>query len=88
VKVSQDQKCTLELLSEQITWSGRYPAPKKEGQWNNYHDNVIKKHEIREVKGSSGSVIANPKRFPSIDNYLTLWNLFKNEYDASNEQKA
>lgn len=52
--ITKDQECTLELLSELILWSGRYPVPKKEGQWNNYHDVVQEKHIARKREGNVG----------------------------------
>ena len=44
---TQDQECTLELMSEIIIWKGRYPRPKKEGQWDNYYDAILEKHIVR-----------------------------------------
>ena len=79
-KITNDQKCTLELLSELIVWSGRYPVPKKQGQWNNYHDVIQEKHILREREGNVGKVIANKNRFPTLQNYLALWDIYEQEY--------
>jgi HEPN domain-containing protein len=57
--VSKDQDCTFEFLSELIIWGGRYPVPKKEEQWNNYHDVILEKHKKREREGNVGRVLAN-----------------------------
>ncbi len=83
IKITKDQECTLELLSELIAWSGRYPVPKKEGQWNNYHDVVQEKHIVRERDGNVGKVIANKDRFPTLQNYLVLWGICEHEYVSS-----
>jgi len=80
IKVSIDQKCTLELLSELIVWGGRYPVPKKEGQWDNYHDVVQEKHKVREWDGKVGRVVADRKRFPTLDNNEAIWKIFEEEY--------
>jgi len=80
INITNEQECTLELLSEVIVWSGRYPAPKKEGQWNNYHDVVQEKHIKREQEGNVGKVIANKNRFPTLQNYLALWVICEYEY--------
>ena len=80
VTVSTDQECTLELLSEIIIWSGRYPSPKSEMQWNDYHDKIQEKHIIREQNGKTGSTMINRSRFPTIENYSKLWSMFESEY--------
>jgi HEPN domain-containing protein len=88
INVSNDQKCTLELLSELIVWSGRYPAPKSAGQWDNYHDVVQEKHIVRKHEGNAWLVIANRERFPTLDNFKGLWNIFEKEYVSSVNEQA
>lgn len=83
LKITRDQECTLELLSELIIWSGRYPVPKNEGQWNNYHDLVHEKHIVRERDGNVWRVIANKNRFPDLKNYSALWDICEKEYVSS-----
>jgi len=83
IKITKDQELTLELLSEQLIWSGRYPVPKNEGQWNNYHDVVQEKHIVREREGNVGRVIANKKSFPNLKNFLALWDICEKEYVSS-----
>jgi HEPN domain-containing protein len=88
VKITNDQECTLELLSELVVWSGRYPIPKNEGQWNNYHDVVQEKHILHEREGKVGKIFANRDRFPTLQNYLALWGIFEQEYSASTKGMA
>ena len=88
LNITKDQEFTLELLSELIIWSGRYPVPKKEGQWNNYHDVVQEKHIVRKSEGNVHRTLANRDRFPSIENFLTLWKLCESEYKSSIAEKA
>lgn len=73
VDLDEDQRCTLDLLTETIIWAGRYPCPKLEEQWDNYHDNIFEKHIDRQKTGNTISSIANPKRFPSLENYTRIW---------------
>lgn len=88
LKTNKDQECTLELLSELIIWSGRYPVPMKEGQWDNYHDAVQEKHVVRESEGNVHRTLANRDRFPTVENFLTLWGLCETEYKSSIAKKA
>lgn len=88
LNVSKDQECTLELLSELIVWSGRYPIPKKEGQWNNYHDVVLEKHIVPEREGNIGQTLANKNSFPTVENFLALWNIIEAKYQLSAKEKA
>ena len=88
LNITKDQGYTLELLSELIIWSGRYPVPKKEGQWNNYHDVVHEKHVVRESEGNVHRTLANRDRFPTVENFLTLWELCESEYKSSIAKKA
>ena len=75
VDLDEDQKCTLDLLTESILWVGRYPSPKSEGQWDNFHDNIFEKHIVRQQSGNTHSTLANPKRFPSLENYTKIWRM-------------
>jgi len=43
VAFSNNQEATLEWLSEILKWSGRYPVPNKEEDWDHYFDNVQEK---------------------------------------------
>lgn len=79
VDFTNDQNCTLELLSEIIIWSGRYPIPKSEGQWNNYYDVILEKHIVREKIGNTYRTYAHKNRFPSLENYLSIWLACENE---------
>lgn len=88
LKITNEQKFTLELLSELIVWGGRYPVPKKEGQWNNYHDVIQEKHIVREQEGNVGRVLVNSDRFPTLQNFLTLWELCEIEFKSSITSKA
>jgi HEPN domain-containing protein len=80
IRVSKDQECTLELLSEIIIWSGRYPTPTREEYWDNYYDKILEKHMIRQQIGNTGSLLKNESRFPTHRNYQALWKICKNEF--------
>ena len=82
VNFTKDQERTLELLSEIIIWSGRYPTPKSERHWDNYHDVVLKKHIVQEKAGNTVKVYAHKKRFPSLQNYLLIWDACEKEFNG------
>jgi HEPN domain-containing protein len=75
IEISENQKMTLELLSEVLEWRGRYPVPTKEEKWDNYHDNIYEKHKIRTRKGNVGITRSNPETFPNLENYLKIWEI-------------
>ena len=88
VAFSESQKKTLELLTEQLIWSGRYPVPNREKDWDHYHDCVFDKHVIREREGNVGRTLANPDTFPSIGNYEALWSLAIRKWEEIHSQRA
>jgi HEPN domain-containing protein len=88
MQLSKDQEATMELLSEIIVWSGRYPIPKKEGQWDNYYDVILERHIVREQEGNVSRVIANKARFPTLQNYLALWAICESLYESSKCSRA
>jgi hypothetical protein len=77
VKLTSHQLATLEEFTEIIVWAGRYPAPTKEGRWNNYQDIIFEKHVIRERRTEGAKITAvtraDPATFPSWENYLRIW---------------
>jgi HEPN domain-containing protein len=88
MKIEHDQEITLELLSEHLIWLGRYPIPKNENQWNNFHDVLLPKHKVIEQEGSTGRIMKNEKTFPSLKNYLAIWRRFESEYSTIMPTKA
>lgn len=88
IELTEDQKCTLELLSAIIIWSGRYPTPKNEGNWNNYYDIILEKHIVRNHEGNTGSTLVNRARFPNLGNYLVIWDKFESTYISLNSGTA
>jgi hypothetical protein len=74
VELNTHQQATLELLTETIVWAGRYPTPKKDEHWDDYHDRIFEKHVIRSQHGNVSQVMANPESFPDWDNYQKIWN--------------
>jgi len=80
VQLNDDQKHTLDLLTENILWLARYPTPKTEGQWDSFHDKIIEKHIVRMKSSNTHTTLANPKRFPSIENYKSIWGICISKY--------
>jgi len=71
--LTEKQKITLELLTETITWAGRYPGPKNEKRWDDYQDRILEKHLVRNTTGNVSSVMANHETFPNLENYAKIW---------------
>jgi len=82
IEITLDQKATLELLSELIIWAGRYPVPKKEDEWDKYHDDILEKHKNITQKGNSGSILVNQDRFPTLENYHRIWERISDTYKS------
>ena len=73
IALDEDQMLTLDLLTEGIIWLGRYPVPTSEEKWDNFQENIYAKQKVTSRSGNTGTVSANPKRFPSMDNYTRIW---------------
>lgn len=73
VDLNEHQVATLELFTEELVWSGRYPAPKTDARWNEYHDKILEKHIVRSREGNVTHVLANWDTFPNWRNYVRIW---------------
>lgn len=80
IELNDDQKHTLDLLTAIFTWVGRYPAPKLETEWDQFHDAVFEKHIIRSKIGNTNKSMANPKTYPSMANYMAIWEICLTKY--------
>jgi HEPN domain-containing protein len=81
VAFTKNQEATLELLGAVLKWSGRYPVPNSEKDWDHYYDYIHERHVIREREGDVGITRADPETFPSIRNYEKLWELANRRWD-------
>ena len=79
--LDNEQKYLLDMFTAIIVWLGRYPAPNKETDWDNYHDNILEKSIIRSNEGNTYRVMANPNRFPSLETYLEIWEVCMRKYE-------
>lgn len=82
IHISKYQATTLELMTEEIVWAGRYPVPKNEQRWDEYHDNILEKHIVRSRLGNVTSARANADTFPNWENYLNIWNAAISELEV------
>lgn len=82
IELDKDSKFTLDLLTESILWFGRYPVPKSEAEWDNFHDNIFEKHKVRLQSGNTHTTLANRKRVPSIENYTKIWEICLVKYES------
>ena len=83
--LSSDRQATLEILSTALVWSGRYPVPNNEAEWDNYLDQVLEKHIILEQEGG---VLKNSRTFPTPQNYSEIWSVFVQAYESQNPSGA
>lgn len=79
LQLTDDQRTTLELMTEELVWAAKYPTPKKAEGFDRYHDEIFEKHKVR----NTHFVRANPDTFPNIENYLKIWNAALSAFDAS-----
>jgi hypothetical protein len=77
------QMVTLELLTETLVWSGRYPAPKTDARWDEYHDKILEKHIVRRREGNSTQVFANGDTFPNWRNYIRIWDACVAKFEST-----
>lgn len=83
-ELDEDQKCLIDYLTETLIWL-KYPTPnqKSKDKWDEFHDVLFEKLLIRLKVGSTYRTIANLKRIPSLDNYMSLWNICLAKYKES-----
>jgi HEPN domain-containing protein len=83
VALSEQQMTTLELMTEEIIWAARYPAPNTEERMDDFHDRIFEKHVIRSRTANVTSVMANPETFPNWKNYAKIWSVCVAELDLA-----
>jgi len=81
VSLSEQQMTTLELMTEEIIWAARYPAPNTEEKMDDYHDRIFEKHVVRSRTANVTSVRANPETFPNWENYAKIWSICAADLD-------
>lgn len=82
VSFSAAQQSTLELLTAILIWRGRYPVPTSEENWNNFYDDILEKHIIRERKGKVYSTLKRPETFPTNENIEKIWKVAHQRWDV------
>ena len=87
IPFSDNQNATLELLNEILIWKGRYPTPTKPGRWDNFYDNVLEKHIIRQRNGKVGITRTNPTTVPTIENFEVLWDIANQKWSEIQTDK-
>ena len=72
--LSNDEKMLLVILSHDITWAGRYPTPKKEGQFDEYLDTCDEALYDREpIAAGSSLSISRPNHALDWAGFQSLW---------------
>jgi HEPN domain-containing protein len=87
VDVSDQQMTTLELMTEEIIWAARYPAPNTEERMDDYHDRIFEKHVVRSRAANVTSARANPETFPNWENYAKIWDVSTAEYGSDKDRQ-
>lgn len=88
VVLNEQQMITLELMTEEIIWAARYPAPNTEERMDDYHDRIFPKHVVRSRTANVTSVRANPETFPNWENYTKIWSVCVAELDLATKAPA
>ncbi len=83
VPISDSQRLTFDLLTATIIWAGRYPAPNKEANWDEYQDFTFESHVVRMTVGNVTTVTANRDTFPDWNNYSKIWDICIAEYEKA-----
>ena len=82
IQLDEDQKYTLDILTACIVWLARYPSPNKKEDWDSYHDNVFESCLVRSQSGNTQSALVNNKRFPTMENYMRIWEICLVKYNS------
>ncbi len=80
INIEKEQVDTLDIFTSIVEWRGRYPAPTKESKWNDFHDIDMERVTIRKQDGNVHKTMADPKRFPTLENYIKLWETCDTEF--------
>lgn len=82
LKLTEEEKVTLNILSEAIIWQGKYPVPKNEEDYN--HNSEIWEKAMHSTSSSYVGVFPimtpNPAVWPSLENYNSLWSKINGLY--------
>ena len=85
VEITEEQRDTLELLTAIIVWLGKYPVPNNSAEWDNYKDQILEKHLVREREGNTFRTLTNKDTFPTPENYKLIWSKLMNKFAESIE---
>lgn len=80
ITISEEHERALTLLTEMIIWSGRYPVPNTSKEWDEYHDAKLEEHILRSRQGNVFVTKLNPKTFPGVAVYLSIWKQIREIY--------
>jgi hypothetical protein len=81
VSISEEQATTLDLMTEELVWVARYPAPKKAERFDEFHDIILESHIIREQSGNVYRVRSKKETFSNFENYERIWQAAVAEFD-------
>lgn len=84
IQVSDDVMAILNILTESIYWSGRYPVPKTISDWERASQVWS---NVWSVPDKEGLLIRKkiPERQPSLSNYEMIWDQLQSYYRTAKE---
>ena len=84
IQVSDDVMVILDILTESINWSARYPVPKSATAWEEL---LEKWSNMWSVQQRAGLRIRTqiPERLPNLSNYELIWNDLQSYYWTAKE---
>lgn len=79
VVFTYEQRDTLKVLSNAISWFGRYPIPKSEAK---YQENSVHWRNLRKAStsGTINILSSDEKKSPTFENYNLLWSSAHHRY--------
>ncbi len=82
VALSPQQMLTLELMTEEIVWAGRYPVPNRAQRWDDFHDRIFEKHIVRTQTEIATTARANSETFPNWENCSKIWQVAAAKFNS------
>jgi|GEM_PF-2478805 len=84
MQISNDMAAILDIFTESIYWSGRYPVPKDVQTWENSLNIKSSLYSITTVEEFSFWKPI-PERMPNLENYEKIWSYLNSYYSEATE---
>lgn len=84
IQVSDDVGVILDILTESIKWSGRYPVPKSATEWEKSLEEWSNMWSVPHGEGLKFRTQI-PERLPTLSNYEIIWDDLRSYYWIAKE---